>query len=217
MEEEAFLRAIAAAAGDDLPRLVYADWLDERGDPRAAFLRAEVIFARGRASAARRARLLDCRAELDPGWWPRVARSAGGLVAFQCAACRVPLTGPLWRLADPVWLSEADGTPLVPAGYCWESDGTAGAGTGHYCVNLADVRNVRPHPDPRRRNGCCGMDGCDGVNTVCGGGHPVGTECSDCWMAHFLHFDPPAIETIEVAAVEPILASDPRRDDDGRR
>jgi uncharacterized protein (TIGR02996 family) len=40
-EEEAFLRAICANPDDDLPRLVYADWLDERGDPRGEFIRVE--------------------------------------------------------------------------------------------------------------------------------------------------------------------------------
>jgi uncharacterized protein (TIGR02996 family) len=38
-DEEGFLQAIAAAPTDDLPRLVYADWLEERGDPRATYLR----------------------------------------------------------------------------------------------------------------------------------------------------------------------------------
>jgi uncharacterized protein (TIGR02996 family) len=40
-EERAFLDALAADAADDVTRLVYADWLDERGDPRGAYLRAE--------------------------------------------------------------------------------------------------------------------------------------------------------------------------------
>ena len=39
--EEPFLRAIADNAADDTARLVYADWLEERGDPRAAFLRIQ--------------------------------------------------------------------------------------------------------------------------------------------------------------------------------
>ena len=42
MDEEAFLRAISAAPDDAAPRLVYADWLDERGDPRAEFVRVQV-------------------------------------------------------------------------------------------------------------------------------------------------------------------------------
>ena len=38
--ERALLAAIAASPDDDLPRLVYADWLDENGRPlRAEFIR----------------------------------------------------------------------------------------------------------------------------------------------------------------------------------
>jgi uncharacterized protein (TIGR02996 family) len=38
-DEEAFLRAIRANPEDDAPWLIYADWLEERGDPRAALYR----------------------------------------------------------------------------------------------------------------------------------------------------------------------------------
>ena len=40
-EDEAFVRAVVDGPGDDTPRLVYADWLDDRNDPRCAYLRAE--------------------------------------------------------------------------------------------------------------------------------------------------------------------------------
>jgi uncharacterized protein (TIGR02996 family) len=40
-EESAFLAAIRATSSDQLPRLVYADWLDERGDPRGELVRIE--------------------------------------------------------------------------------------------------------------------------------------------------------------------------------
>src|SRR5262245_13561869 len=39
IEEDAFVAAILAAPHDDTPRLVFADWLDERGDPRGELLR----------------------------------------------------------------------------------------------------------------------------------------------------------------------------------
>lgn len=39
--DEAFLAAIRAVPRDDTTRLVYADWLDEQGDPRGEFLRLE--------------------------------------------------------------------------------------------------------------------------------------------------------------------------------
>lgn len=40
-EDEAFVAAIRAQPTDDTLRLVYADWLDERDDPRGAFVRLE--------------------------------------------------------------------------------------------------------------------------------------------------------------------------------
>ena len=44
---EPFLRAICAAPDDDAPRLVFADYLDETGDPeRAEFIRLQIQFAR---------------------------------------------------------------------------------------------------------------------------------------------------------------------------
>jgi uncharacterized protein (TIGR02996 family) len=44
--DDAFLQSILEAPDDDSPRLIYADWLDERGDPRAEFLRLECRLAR---------------------------------------------------------------------------------------------------------------------------------------------------------------------------
>jgi uncharacterized protein (TIGR02996 family) len=41
-EECGFLRAINADVGDPTAKRVYADWLEEHGDPRAGVLRAEV-------------------------------------------------------------------------------------------------------------------------------------------------------------------------------
>jgi carbon storage regulator len=40
-EEESFLRAIEADPGDEATRLVYADWLEEHGDPLGEFLRLQ--------------------------------------------------------------------------------------------------------------------------------------------------------------------------------
>jgi uncharacterized protein (TIGR02996 family) len=76
-DDEAFLRAVVAAPGDEVPRLVYADWLDERGDPRGAYLRAEVAWAkadRSRAPAVNR-----FAQPLDPVWVARVSRPPIGV------------------------------------------------------------------------------------------------------------------------------------------
>jgi uncharacterized protein (TIGR02996 family) len=45
-EEAAFVAAILAAPYDDAPRLVFADWLEERGDPRGEWLRINVWLQR---------------------------------------------------------------------------------------------------------------------------------------------------------------------------
>src|SRR5688572_8551928 len=41
-----FLNAIRVSPDDDTPRLVYADWLDEQGDPRGEAMRCGVMLAR---------------------------------------------------------------------------------------------------------------------------------------------------------------------------
>jgi uncharacterized protein (TIGR02996 family) len=61
--EAGFLQDICENPDDDLPRLVYADWLEDNGDPdRAEFIRVQV----------RRARLGE-----DPAAGPLVRRAAG--------------------------------------------------------------------------------------------------------------------------------------------
>src|SRR5262249_8893949 len=40
-QDDAFLQAILEAPDDDTPRLIYADWLEERGDPRGEFIRLQ--------------------------------------------------------------------------------------------------------------------------------------------------------------------------------
>src|SRR5262245_29358875 len=46
-DRDALFQAILAAPADDAPRLVFADWLDENGDPdRAEFIRVQCRMAR---------------------------------------------------------------------------------------------------------------------------------------------------------------------------
>lgn len=44
--EAAFLEAVCADPANDGPRLIYADWLDDRGDPRGEFIRLQCAAAR---------------------------------------------------------------------------------------------------------------------------------------------------------------------------
>lgn len=71
-EDDALLRTVIDRPGDDAARLVYADWLDDRDDPRGPFLRAE---AAGRDTDAVRA----LAAKLDPLWVARVSRPPLGV------------------------------------------------------------------------------------------------------------------------------------------
>ncbi len=58
--DEAFLQAIIDSPDDDAPRLIYADWLEERGDPRGEFIRVQGALSR-----------MD---EYDPRRWDLMAR-----------------------------------------------------------------------------------------------------------------------------------------------
>ena len=68
-------RSIATAIDDRLPRLVFADWLDEQGDPRAEWLRVDCELAElgpgdGRRPAleARKRALWDAHRDGLIGW-----------------------------------------------------------------------------------------------------------------------------------------------------
>jgi uncharacterized protein (TIGR02996 family) len=71
--EAALLAAIRAAPDDDAPRLVYADWLTERGDPRGELI------------------TLQCRAEEDP----QIAERVKALLDEHGAAWKSVLPAPL--------------------------------------------------------------------------------------------------------------------------
>jgi len=45
-EEQAFLSRVREWPDDDGPRLIFADWLDEQGDPRGEFIRIQCAIAR---------------------------------------------------------------------------------------------------------------------------------------------------------------------------
>jgi uncharacterized protein (TIGR02996 family) len=76
-QEKPFVDEIAANPASDDARVIYADWLEERGDPRGGFLRAELsVAAVGIPSQAK-----DCVAFFnhttdfvaDPEWIEKVA------------------------------------------------------------------------------------------------------------------------------------------------
>src|SRR5262249_18989090 len=126
--ERELLAAVVAALAEDAPKLVYADWLEERGDARAGFLRAFVAASRS----------------MSPSDFPRPKRLPEGwleLVGFRllerAASAGFPeLKGPMLRLARPalrmrkggarnlaVGASKIGGLPDLPPGFRWPPGG----------------------------------------------------------------------------------------------
>jgi len=58
-DEASLLRAIEGAPEDDAPRMVYADWLMTRGDPRGEFIQLQCTLYRTRAGSVRFASIRD--------------------------------------------------------------------------------------------------------------------------------------------------------------
>ena len=106
MSDAAFLRAILEDPDDDTSRLVYADWLDEHGDPdRAEFIRVQCALAR--------------MAEDEDGRWELQARERQLLWRHGKG-----WAGPLRRLVTTVLLSAA----LLIVASCGNDSGTVGGG-----------------------------------------------------------------------------------------
>jgi uncharacterized protein (TIGR02996 family) len=109
-EDEAFIRTIVDRPGDDLPRLVYADWLDERDDPRGAYLRAEAEWAKAKQTAGFLVLRLNGLAEgLDPVWVARVSRPPVGVC---CDHVRFRECGPTLDEAEMVVVERRLGLSL---------------------------------------------------------------------------------------------------------
>jgi hypothetical protein len=105
---------------------------------------------------------------------------------FLCAACQIPISSDIRELLDRNLVSNEDGSDFLPRGYYLiaRPDDDMISGQGEFVLNLKDTT------DKSRLNGCCGLDGLDGINTLCANGHEIGTECSDCWMPHYIPMPP---------------------------
>ncbi|QEL14312.1 TIGR02996 domain-containing protein [Limnoglobus roseus] len=89
-DDDAFVAAVKESPDDAVLRLVYADWLEERDDPRGRFLRLELeMVQRGEADPAYpalRQQLAEVAATVDVLW--------------SAVVCRLSLV-PLRALDDP--------------------------------------------------------------------------------------------------------------------
>ena len=108
-----------------------------------------------------------------------------------CKKCKIELSNSLTELSDLNLLNEEDKMDFLPIGYIFKSDGEFFSGTKNkLIINLKDLLNSTNHSDFRRLNGCCGLDGMDGINTVCNNGHEIATVKEDCWMPHCAIIEP---------------------------
>lgn len=95
-EEAALLRAIAASPEDATARLVYADWLQERGWPGADYLRAEAALAASPGDSPQLRRELLRTIPTLPAAWRNRFEQPDLLLAPP-----VPFRTGWWRANDP--------------------------------------------------------------------------------------------------------------------
>ena len=81
-DEAGFLAAIRAKPDDDALRLVYADWLEERADPRAEFVRLDTMLSKEVHSpnSEAQSRLKQLRLHLDREWMLAIGRAGCGQI-----------------------------------------------------------------------------------------------------------------------------------------
>lgn len=110
---------------------------------------------------------------------------------IRCAQCGVALTTDLEEREETEFEPTAeDGADLLPEGVWYLTDGEAMKDTtGDYVVNIKSCMNLMNNVVGGRLNGCCGLDGCDGINQTCINVHEVATKRSDCWMPHAIYFN----------------------------
>ncbi len=122
--EAAMLSAVLANLTDDLPRLVYADWLEERGDPRGVFLREFT-------TAARSGGKLPDADGLSKSWLDLIGFTAVNaarehqlpitpdeLLVYAVPALRFK-SEPIADSKFSVGASKLGGMPDVPSGFVW--------------------------------------------------------------------------------------------------
>lgn len=123
-----FLREIEKSPSDEMARLIYADWLEERGDERADYLRMECDLHRiGQLTPdfmELTEKLRAMREEFDPHWLVAVGRTRVG----NCASFSIECPSK-WE-----WLVKTD-KPLVRfCDHCRKKV--------HYCSSLSEAQRL---------------------------------------------------------------------------
>ena len=123
--ERDWLTAVVADPLDDLKKLVYADWLEERGDPRATFLRGYVEASKSMDPAK-----LPPADGLPEEWLALIGYRITELLTNTAPALReaaFQVARPALRLIEtkakedtlPDGVSKLGGRPDLPPGFAW--------------------------------------------------------------------------------------------------
>lgn len=108
-----------------------------------------------------------------------------------CKKCLIPITGKLSRIANENEKSYEDGENHIPKGLYGIVDVDYRiAFENDFVIHEEDIikGNTKFTKNVSRLNGCCGLDGLNGLNLLCKNGHEIGTVCTDCWMPHGVVF-----------------------------
>jgi uncharacterized protein (TIGR02996 family) len=148
-DDEAFIRAIVDAPGDDAPRLVYADWLDERDDPRGAYMRAETEWAQPWRQGDRppySAHLLNLASPLESIWVARISRPPMGVCLDRF---EIRDSGPHLALDDVKEFERRTqiDMPDALAAFLLNQNGGSlnrGLGIGLASIRIGSIRRLRP-------------------------------------------------------------------------
>lgn len=76
-QERALIAAVRAAPDADEPRVVYADWLQQRGEPRGELVMLQLEIAAGRGTPAIEAREQELRAQHGQRWLAELGLAPG--------------------------------------------------------------------------------------------------------------------------------------------
>jgi uncharacterized protein (TIGR02996 family) len=155
-QDDAFLQAILTEPDDDTPRLVYADWLDEHGDPaRAEFIRVQIALApldrRDPDAEPLRRRAVELLREHQEAWQEGLPELPEGMSWGECRR----------GFIDEVYASRADelralAGPILAAVplrrltlVCWDAnESLAGSPLLGRVRELELLRNHHVHPAP---------------------------------------------------------------------
>ena len=129
-DDEAFVAAILASPGDEAPELVYADWLEERGDARGRALRLRAALLAAQYIDAEHARIAELSEayqaairSADAEWTLMLGRARPWITErLSIVLVRVHLRTRHGRREDSQWVEFWYDWKTAWAAYYWRQD-----------------------------------------------------------------------------------------------